>query len=265
MAPGLDGFDHRIGDRRAGQAAADRGIRVGREPVDLAVVADVKADHQSVVVDALGVDGVHCRAIGGVDCGDRGVIEEEARGRSRGGNVLTDDGPMVVDPEGHGGCAAVRYECRGETSVGKGERVDVPIRADDSPGGIDPEGHGGRRPIDVERVCHGGVGGLAVKLSRLPSLSMENPTTVPVLEIPLMLVPCPRASARAREESKFDELVAIRKAILMIVILSARTGEASEGDVSMAKRRQDDDCGLMVPVLLELLDPERMPPVNTTV
>ena len=48
-----------------------RGTRVGRETVDLAVVAEIEAHHQAVVVDSLGVDDVRPETRWGVDRGER--------------------------------------------------------------------------------------------------------------------------------------------------------------------------------------------------
>ena len=65
------------------------------------------------------------------------------------GDVLTDDRPVVVDPEGDRGRAAVGDEGL-HLAVGEEERVPVAVGAHHGAGGVDPEGHGGRRSVDVQ-------------------------------------------------------------------------------------------------------------------
>src|SRR5271165_4671325 len=83
------------GDCWVGDCGRDDGAwhyrRVGRETVYLAVVAEIEAHYQAVVVDSLGVDGVRRR---------RKLLQRAAVGEEEGVRAIAaDDVAMAVDPQ----------------------------------------------------------------------------------------------------------------------------------------------------------------------
>src|SRR5271165_2075713 len=151
------------GDCWVGDCGRDDGAwhyrRVGRETVYLAVVAEIEAHHQAVVVDSLGVDDVRRNPHRLVDHGEAGAVEtveDESWGIGPRGK-LADDVTVVIDPEGIDGVRR-RREVLQRAAVGEEEGVRA-IAADDVAMAADPVrvgargGAGQRREVEVgERV-----------------------------------------------------------------------------------------------------------------
>src|SRR6516164_9669949 len=136
---GIDG-DGRVGNGRRGDGGPRRGRRIGGETVDLAIVAEIEADHLAVVIDSLSVDDVRRDTRGLVDrreSGARAAWKYETGSIPGWGSKLADDVAVIVDPKGIDGigwrCERLQRAAIGEE---EGSRA---VPAYYVAGAIDPE------------------------------------------------------------------------------------------------------------------------------
>src|SRR5207248_3567446 len=96
------GGDGRVGNGRRGDGAPRRGRRNGVKTVNLAVIAEIEAHDQAVIIDSLSVDKVRGNTSGLIDRRESGA--RAARKYETGSIVsrgkLADDIALVIDAEG---------------------------------------------------------------------------------------------------------------------------------------------------------------------
>lgn len=103
MAPGWLGLAGMVGSviGRRGDGTPRRGRRIGVKTVNLAIIAEIEAHHQAVIIDPLSVDNVRGNTSGLIDrrkSGARAARKYETASIGSGGK-LADDVALVIDAE----------------------------------------------------------------------------------------------------------------------------------------------------------------------